>query len=123
MISKEELNPHGYTLTPEQAKNFEILFERINKVRAAYGVPMIVTSGVRSIEDQMEINPKSMGSNHLKAAACDISDKDGKLWQWIIKNMKLMEEIGFWFESKIATPTWVHFQVLPPKSGKRVFSP
>lgn len=122
-ISLEELNPHSYELTPEIKANIDILLERINKVRDAYGIPMVVTSGLRSEADQIRINPGAPKSKHLIGAACDIEDKDGALRDWILLHMDLMEEVGFWFEAFDRTVGWVHFQVEPPHSGKRVFIP
>jgi uncharacterized protein YcbK (DUF882 family) len=122
-ISIQELNPHGYDTTPEQDANLATLFDRINKVRDAWGKPMIVTSGLRSQADQQRINPSAPKSKHLLGAACDIQDTDGSLAQWVKDNMTLMEKIGFWFEDFNHTKGWVHFQVLPPASGNRVFIP
>jgi len=130
-ISQQELNPKNYTLTEEQAKNMPILLERINKVRAAWAKPMTVTSGLRSMADHLRIYKEMgitdqskipMASNHLKGAAVDISDPDGKLFDWVKANTKLMEEIGLWMEEKDSHKR-VHFQILPPKSGKRFFNP
>lgn len=118
-----EINPHKYTLTPEQEANVNKLLVIMNKIRDAYGKPMTVTSGVRSMEDQMRINPSAPKSNHLLGLAVDISDPDSKLWSWCMLNMPLMEQLGVYFEDKNATPTWVHFQIVPPKSGKRIFKP
>jgi hypothetical protein len=123
MITRAELNPKGYTLTEEQEQWQQVLFVAINKVRSAYGKPMIVNSGVRSMQDQMRINPSAPKSKHLLGAAVDISDKDGQLWDWCMKNIKVLEEAGLYLEDKKATPTWVHFQCIPPKSGRRIFIP
>jgi hypothetical protein len=57
VITREEMNPKGYALTAEQEMNQQALFNAMNVIRAAYGKPMIVTSGVRSPEDQARINP------------------------------------------------------------------
>lgn len=122
-ISLQELNPHGYELTPEIKANIEVLLERINKIRDAYGKPMVVTSGLRSQHDQEMINPSASKSKHLIGAACDVEDKDGKLRDWILLHLDLMEQIGFWFEAFDHTVGWVHFQMLPPGSGKRIFIP
>ncbi len=130
MITLKELNPKNYTLTPEQETNITILHERMNKVREAYGKPMTVTSGVRSLEHHIAVykrkgitDPKliPMASNHLKAAACDIADSSGELYKWCKENEALLAEIGLWMEE--GTKGWVHFQVFPPKSGKRWFLP
>lgn len=123
MITLQELNPRKHKLTPDQQANLELLCEKMNKIRTAYGKPMRVTSGVRSVEDQLRINPKAPKSKHLLGLACDIADADGKLWAWLMDNLKLVEEAGLYLECKSATPTWVHFQASPPKSGRRIFRP
>lgn len=123
MISYKELNPKGYKTDAETEANLQKLLKAINVVRKAYGKPMIVTSGLRSQLDQQRINPSAPKSKHLLGLAVDISDRDGKLWDWILENMDLMEKLGFYFESKAATPQWVHFQLAPPRSGKRIFLP
>lgn len=122
-ISLQELNPHGYETTDEEDTNLSILLEKMNKVRNAYAVPMVVTSGLRSQADQSRINPSAPKSKHLIGAACDIRDTDGSLAKWVQDNMALMEEIGLWFEDFGHTKGWVHFQILPPASGKRIFIP
>ena len=127
----KELNPKNFPVSEEQAKNLAILLERINKVRAAWGKPMTTTSGLRTLEDHLRIY-KDMGitdqskipmsSKHLYGQAVDISDPDGKLFDWVKANEKLMEEIGLWMEEKDSHKR-VHFQTVPPKSGKRFFKP
>jgi uncharacterized protein YcbK (DUF882 family) len=84
---------------------------------------MTVTSGLRSKEDQARINPGAPKSKHLMGQACDISDKNGELKKWIKANVSVLESAGLWCESFDATPSWVHFQVVPPKSGNRFFIP
>jgi hypothetical protein len=128
MITLKELNPHNHPLTHEQQQNLPILLERMNRVRTLYAKPMLITSGVRSVEDQTRIDGAAgrkprVGSMHLRAAACDVWDRDRHLWGWVMDNLKLMEEIGLWLEDKSKTPTWVHFQIYPPKSGNRIFLP
>lgn len=123
MITRQELNPHDYQLTPEQAANFEKLFVAMNAFREAYGRPMLVTSGVRSEFDQARINPKAKGSAHVRGAACDISDPDNSVWGWCMDHMQLLADLGLYLEDKRSTPRWVHFQIIPPKSGNRIFLP
>jgi uncharacterized protein YcbK (DUF882 family) len=123
MIKPEELNPHKYSTDPETDKNLAILLERLNKVRVLWNKPMIVDSGLRSQADQQRINPSAPKSKHLTGQAADIADKSRELRDWILANMDKMEEIGFWFEDFGHTPTWVHFQIVPPKSGHRIFIP
>ena len=111
--------------------NLKELHKRINIVRLAYGKPMIVTSGLRTLKHHLEIYARKgiyppkvpMKSNHLSGRAVDFSDSDGKLKAWVKDNIKLMEEIGLWLEDFSATKTWCHFQINPPKSGNRFFLP
>lgn len=138
MVSlKELLKGKDFSTVPkEHQDNLLILLEKINKVRAAYNKPMTVTSGYRSKEDHIRIYKElaikrkvefdetkiPWGSQHLKGAAVDISDPDGKLFEWTKQNEKLMEQIGLWMEEKDDQKR-VHYQTLPPKSGKRFFTP
>jgi hypothetical protein len=123
MISRQELNPKGYALTPEQTQNQATLLVAINVIRTAWGKPMTVTSGVRSPEDQWNINPGAPQSKHLLGAACDILDRDGALAAWVTANESLLAKAALWCEDTRYTKGWVHFQCLPPKSGKRFFVP
>lgn len=120
----------------DHQKNLEVLLERINKVRYAWGKGMTVTSGYRSMADHLRIyksiasqrgvpydeSKVPMASKHLSAAAVDISDPDGKLFEWTKKNEKLLSDIGLWMEEKDDQGR-VHFQIFAPKSGKRWFYP
>lgn len=123
MISLKELNPHNYPTTPEIDKNLNTLLQAINKVRQAYGKPMTVTSGLRSQADQQRINPAAPKSKHLLGAAVDIADTDGCLKRWINDHMDVIADADLYLEDFAHTLTWVHFQCLPPKSGKRMFIP
>lgn len=123
MISYQELNRKGHKLPDRVEANLQRLLVKINQVRALYGKPMIVTSGVRTQEEQAVINPKAPHSRHIDGEAVDIADPKGELKDWIKNHVPDMETIGFWFEDFSATPTWVHFQIVPPKSGSRFFLP
>ena len=110
--------------------NLEELHRKINLVREAWGQPMVVTSGYRTTQDQLRIYRSRgvpdkkipMASHHLSGGACDILDEDGKLMEWVRLNEALMIEVGLWIEDDSSQPR-VHFQVAPPKSGKRFFKP
>lgn len=113
-------------LPQDVQNNLAVLLERINKVRAIYGKPMKVNDGLRRPTDQ----PKNAAthSNHLIGAAIDIDDDDSLfMWNWVKQNLKLMQEIGLWMEDPRWTHgsvgTWMHFQIFPPKSGKRIYVP
>jgi hypothetical protein len=128
MISAKELNPNNYPTSDEQSSNLSTLLDKMNQVRQAYGKPMTVNSGLRSDADQARINPSAPKSKHLLGAACDINDPDGSLWKWVMDNLDLMQQLGLYFEDPRWTHHpdnhgWVHFQILPPASGKRIFVP
>ena len=127
MIVLKELNPRGLPTSPIIDKNLQLLLERMNELRAIWAKPMIVTSGLRSEEHQLELikSGKSTArvSKHLSGNACDILDKDGSLGRWCLENQAVLERIGLWCEHPNHTVGWVHFQTMPPMSGKRFFIP
>lgn len=128
MIAMTELNPHGYPTDAETAQNLATLLDKMNQVRSVWNKPMIVTSGLRSAADQERINPSAPKSKHLLGQACDISDPDGSLMKWVLANLQMMKDLGLYFEHFCWTHPegsgwWVHFQVVPPGSGKRIFVP
>lgn len=129
MISMEEIlkgRAKLEDLDTETQANLKTLHERINKLRAAYGKPLKVNDGYRRPAD----TPKNGAtkSNHLIGAAIDLDDDDSAfLWIWVKANLQLMKEIGLYMEDPRWTHgdvgTWMHFQIYPPKSGKRIYVP
>lgn len=119
--------------------NLKTLLERVNKVRAAWGKPMIVTSGLRAIDDHLRIYKEKaqragvkfdqskvpMKSKHLNGTALDVSDPKLELTNWLKANPKILEDAGLWCEE--GNSNWVHFQSLPFGSyrsgGTRWFNP
>lgn len=113
-------------LPREIQSNLELLLDRINKIRSAYGKPMKVNDGYRRPAD----TPKNGASKskHLIGAAIDIDDDDkGTFWFWLMDNLQLCKDVGLWLEHGGYTHnkdgTWTHLQILPPLSGKRIFIP
>lgn len=128
MISKDEIlmgrdkqYPDDYT--QEISDNIENLLKIINQIRTAYNRPMIVASGWRPPSINEDTANAAKNSNHLKGLAVDIKDIDGSLWKWVLMNLGLMKRLGVYLEDKRWTPTWVHFQIVPPKSKKRIYVP
>lgn len=129
-ITKEEIlkgRVKEEDLSPEMKKNLEILVEKMNKVRNAYGKPVTVTSGLRTMEDHLRIYKEKgitdkskipMKSKHLYCQAVDISDPHQELQKWCEENVSLLKEIGLWMESFSATKNWCHFQIVPYGSWK-----
>lgn len=119
-------------------QNLEELKDKMNVIRAMYGKPMNVTSGYRSMQDHLRIystiNQKRkangqaplqvpLGSKHLYGQQVDIYDPKQELQEWVQKNVQVLETLGLYCEDFQYTKNWVHFQSVPPKSGKRFFIP
>jgi uncharacterized protein YcbK (DUF882 family) len=135
MISMSEIlkNVDFNSLPQDHKNNLHILLDRINQIRDLYGKPMIITSGYRSHDDQIRIYAQKgitdiskipMGSCHLKAAACDVSDQNQEFQKWCLDHVSELENIGVWFEDFSKTKNWAHVQILPYaswKSGKSLW--
>lgn len=128
---KELLGPNSLQdCDAETKENLFILLERISKFREIYGHKMVITSGVRAIDQHIAIYQKMgfslsevpLKSLHLRGGACDVHDPEGHLMRFCKGNVKILEDIGLWCEEKDNKPR-VHFQIKPPKSGNRFFKP
>ena len=117
-------------LDPEYQKNGEELLHRINLIRIVWNKPMIVTSGFRSMDDHLRIYAAKgitdkakipMKSMHLRFAAVDIADPSLELTKLLKSEPDLLEDAELWCEE--GNSNWTHFQIFPPKSGKRWFLP
>lgn len=97
--------------------------ETINKFLANYNSPLIVSSGFRPAKLNNSTYGAASKSNHITCLACDIQDLDLKLWKYVLGNLELAQKLGIYFEDKRWTSSWVHFQVVPSKSGKRIYIP
>jgi hypothetical protein len=127
MITKRELLmdrdksfPKEYT--SEVSNNLDKLLVAINIVRAAYGKPMRVTSGWRPAGVNSIIGGANR-SNHMLGLAVDIADPNGELAKWLLNNLDVVSKAGLYLEDFRWTKGWVHFQIVAPKSGKRIFIP
>lgn len=122
-MTKELLNPKRHPLTEITDRNLASLAEKLTILENEYCAPFQITSGLRSTEEQQRINPKSTKSAHLTGEACDILDTKKMVWDFMLSNFDLVEELGLYLESKIYTPKHVHIQTRKPKSGNRIFIP
>lgn len=123
---KEIIKDVNFSSLPKPTQdNLMTLLERVNKVRDAYGKAMVVSSGLRTMEQHLAIYKAKgitdqskipMKSRHLIGAACDFSDSKKELQEWCKKNESLLKTIGLWMENFDYTSkpnAWVHFQCLP----------
>lgn len=112
-------------LTDEIQRNAQVTVDKANQLLERAGRSDIdsVNSGWRPKAVNDHTSNAAAGSKHLSAEAVDIPDADRTLATWCADNLDVAAEIGLWFEDFRWTPTWVHCQIVPPKSGKRVFIP
>lgn len=110
-------------LSDELVANANTTVPRANELLDAFGEYRKCNSGYRTPEDQARINPKALHSKHLSCQAIDLSDPDGKLDDFCLKNQDVLAKIGLWLEDPKSTPGWTHVQVVAPGSGHRVFIP
>ena len=117
---------------PEEVKrNAAELIEKVNRL-LAHMAPLInrfpklviaVSSGWRPAQINAATKGAAPKSHHLTGNALDITDHVSILKDWCMANLDKLEECGLYMESPEHSPTWLHLQQLPPKSGKRVFYP
>lgn len=119
------------SLPKDQQASIMTLLERVNRIRSLWNKGMTVTSGYRSMEDHLRIYKEKgitdqskipMQSKHLYGQAVDIFDPDLSLTKWLKENnSQRLIDAQLWCEE--GNKNWVHFQILPPKSGNRWFLP
>jgi hypothetical protein len=109
-------------LTPVIDNNATKLLEAVNTFLANYRPIIIISSGWRPKSYNAKIGG-APSSNHITGLAIDIKDTDNSVFKYVLQHLDLAEQLGLYFEDKRWTPTWVHIQLVRPKSGKRIFIP
>ena len=128
-----DFNPHNLRMTEDIESNLNTLMIRIRLLLGKIPTEILhknsfsVTSGLRSVEQQNKLveqgKSRAKTSMHVIGAAADLYDPRSELDEWVSQNVKVIEDIGLWFEHKNYTPNWSHIQIYPPQSGKRFFIP
>lgn len=119
---------YAFHLTKAIKYNAKLTVDRIQKLVKLYENDTknsvdVWSSGWRpSIVNDATSNA-AKSSKHITAEAGDVQDKNRQFAKWCLANLDKLEEIGLWMEDCRWTPTWVHLQIVPPKSGNRVFIP
>lgn len=98
--------------------NLTVLLTAVNRLRTAYGKPMIVNSGYRPAAYNKSIGG-APNSAHITCQAVDLRDVDGEIKKFCTEER--LKECGLWMEHPSATPTWCHVQVRP--ANNRIFYP
>jgi len=81
------------------------------------------SSGWRPLGINDKTANTAKGSKHISGQAIDVFDPERRLAQWCLDNMLLLGKCALYMEDPRWTPTWVHLQIVPPVSGKRVYIP
>jgi hypothetical protein len=118
LMGREVQNP----LTPEMKQNLDKLILAANKLRAMWGKPVVISSGYRPPAQNAAAGGAAK-SNHMICAAIDIKDPNQELAKFLISRLDVLESCGLWMEDPSKTVGWVHVQIYPPKSGRRIFLP
>lgn len=108
----------GKNKLPIEADNLCNLMVQINRLRDWYGKQFIITSGYRDEEHNKRVGG-AKNSAHLTCEAVDIQCEG--LSEELMKNPWVLEKFDLWMEHPSQTPTWVHLQIRPTKSGNRIF--
>jgi hypothetical protein len=114
---------YGAELTEELRVNAGHVVARANLLLSRAGFERRVTSGWRPAAINATLENAAKESRHIVCLAVDIEDGDGALDAWCMANPRALEDIGLWLEHPSATPRWCHVQIVPPRSGMRVFHP
>ena len=128
MISKQELlmgrdKTYAKDYTDEISKNVDELLVVLNKVRAAYGKPMTVSSGWRPAAINSNTSGSAKSSLHMQGLACDFRDDDRSIMKWVLNNLQLMQDLGIYIEDFRWTKNWCHMGIRAPASKNRIFVP
>lgn len=84
----------------------------------------IVSSGWRPAEVNAATPGAAPRSLHMQCLAVDLYDPDGDLDDWLLASAEtVLRDLALWLEHPAATKGWAHVQLVPPRSGRRVFYP
>mgnify|MGYP001595559065 FL=1 len=121
LMGREILNPGE--LTPEIMENAAETVRRANKLLTEFGEDRKVASGWRPAAINAATPGAALKSKHMTGQAIDLADPEGDLDEWCMDHPEVLENIGLFQEHPSATKNWCHVQIVPPKSGKRIFYP
>ena len=120
---KEMLCRYDYREVPADVyANLMDLRDCLNVLGQSFLPPRVLTCAYRNPEHNARVGGAKR-STHLTGNACDIADADDKLKAFLRSHPDVLKRAGLWAEDYASTPTWVHLQRVPPRSGARVFKP
>jgi uncharacterized protein YcbK (DUF882 family) len=105
-----------YPLDASMKNNLLVLTRKVAELETLYGKPFVLTSGYRPGRYNAAVGG-SPRSSHMTCQAVDISDRDGKLKEWCVKNIEVLNKLGLYMEDPLKTKTWVHLQIRKTKNN------
>jgi hypothetical protein len=115
---------YGSELTPEYRANAARVLEAVNALLGEFGESRKVTSGWRPAAVNAKTRNAAPKSKHMTCQAIDLADPEGDLDEWCMEDLGArIAKHGLYLEHPAATKGWCHLQIVPPKSGRRVFYP
>jgi len=130
MITAKDYFTHTADVVPaEHTVNAGNLLTRVNRLLAEFAKenpnwPIRVNSGYRPAAYNATVKGAAPNSNHTLGRAIDIADDSARtLACWCFINYRQLIDFDLWCEDPRSTPTWVHFQSVPPRSGIRFYLP
>ena len=125
---------YGKEFTEEIKSNAEktvALTNALLNVLETAGIPLeahpvnrsVVASGWRPPQINRQVPNAALRSKHMTAQAIDLYDPDGLIDEYLLAHPEPLHALGLYQEHPSATKGWAHVQIVPPKSGRRVFYP
>lgn len=109
---------HEYPITMAMLDSLSVLLARVNRLRADYGQPMIVSSGYRPGKYNTAAGG-AKASLHLTCEAVDIRDPFGTLAKFL--TVEKLREFDLHMEDPARTKGWVHLDT--KKRATRIYKP
>lgn len=128
MLTKDDIlmgrdKQYPKDLTQEILDNIEKLLLKINELLKQYPNKVHVHSGWRPAAINAATPGSAKKSTHMLGLSVDLGDESGELRKWVISNLDKLKACGLYCEDFRWTPTWVHFQIVAPTSGNRIYVP
>jgi hypothetical protein len=95
--------------------------EKANALLDRFGQRRSVRSGYRPESINAATPGAAPHSKHITCEAIDLSDLDRALTTWCLSNLSVLEKLGLYMEAPECTPSWLHVQIVAPRSLKRIF--
>lgn len=134
LMGRGEMYPEE--LTDEIRGNAEKTVALVNALLAVIeteGVPLeanpktgsLVSSGWRPPQINGQTKNAAVRSKHMTGEACDLYDPEGAIDDFLMTEagQNALTALGCYIEHPSATKGWSHCQIIPPRSGRRVFYP